>query len=376
MLHEINDILGIVTALLILIFSFFLISIQERKRLDIKLLFFFLLVNAAYILAYLLFSIVKKERIFIIFLSYALNASGFLFGPLLYLYSKTVTYNISSLNKKYLFNIIPFLIAVVYIFARVAILPAQNENWIAVREDFIYKLFFNLTVLFYMVLAINEFIKYSRKIRNFYSSIEELKFSWLAVVLTGFLSMWAVDFSHFLAGKFFLVDTKLSSLLVMLSLSINLVFAILIYYKGLKHPQLFHPVEIVEQKQKYEKSPLTDAEAGLYLERLKGFMEKEKPFLVPDITINELSEKVKISSRYISQIINNYLHQNFYEFISTYRIEEAKRYLSDPKFSRKIILEILYESGFNSKSAFNKDFKDYTGLTPSQFRRQYLSSSK
>ncbi len=376
MLHKINDIIGIVTVLLILIFSFFLISIQERKRLDIKLLFYFLLVNAVYIIAYLLFSIVRRESILIVLLSYALNSTGFLFGPLLYLYSKTVTYNISKLNKREVYNLIPFLTVMVYIFTKAAIFPMQNENWMVGLEAFIYRLIFNLTVLIYLVLAINEFLKYRGKIRNFYSSIEKLRYSWLAIVLVGFLSMWVIDFFHFLGGEFFVIGPKLSSSLVMLSLFINLVFAILIYYKGLKHPQLFHPIEINDKKPKYEKSTLTDYQADLFLNQLKDFMLKEKPYLKPDITISEISERVQIPSRFISQIINNSLKQNFYEFISYYRIEESKKYLSDPQFTGKTILEILYESGFNSKSAFNKDFKDQTGITPTQFRRRYLSTSK
>jgi len=376
MLHKINDILGIVTTLLILIFSFFLITISEWKKLNIKILFFFLLVNVAYLTAYLLFSMTRPPSYYIVSFSYVLHTTGFLFGTLLYLYSKNVIYNINKLNKKDLLNLLPFLIALVYMLIKAFILFGKNGNWMTKQEAFFYELLFNLTVLFYMIIALNKFRKYRIKIRNFYSSIEELKYSWLAIVLIGFLSMWVIDFLHFIARWFFVMKPELNSLLVMLSLSINLVFAILIYYKGLKHPPLFHPVEIIEQKPKYEKSALTDNEADLYLEQLKNFMEKEKPYLVPDITINQLSEKVQIPSRYISQIINNHLHQNFYEFISSYRIEESKRYLSDPKFGRKTILEILYESGFNSKSAFNKDFKDYTGLTPSQFRRQYLPSSK
>ena len=33
------------------------------------------------------------------------------------------------------------------------------------------------------------------------------------------------------------------------------------------------------------------------------------------------------------------------------------------------ILEILYDVGFNSKSAFNNAFKKNTGMTPSEFKR-------
>ncbi|WP_312667027.1 helix-turn-helix domain-containing protein [Escherichia coli] len=39
---------------------------------------------------------------------------------------------------------------------------------------------------------------------------------------------------------------------------------------------------------------------------------------------------------------------------------------------KRTILDIMYSSGFNSKSVFNTAFKKQTGLTPSEYRRQYL----
>ncbi len=62
------------------------------------------------------------------------------------------------------------------------------------------------------------------------------------------------------------------------------------------------------------------------------------------------------------------MQSNFYDYISKYRIEEAKSILSDQS-SNKTVLEILYEVGFNSKSSFNTAFKKYTGVTPSKFKR-------
>ena len=96
-------------------------------------------------------------------------------------------------------------------------------------------------------------------------------------------------------------------------------------------------------------------------------MKINKPFIDPEITLKKLSEQVDIPFRYLSQIINENLHKNFYDFINNYRIEEAKKLLSDPG-CKKTILEILYQIGFNSKSSFNTSFKKNTGLTPTQFR--------
>ena len=62
------------------------------------------------------------------------------------------------------------------------------------------------------------------------------------------------------------------------------------------------------------------------------------------------------------------MSMNFYDFISKYRIEEAKKIFTEK--SDKTVLEVLYEVGFNSKSSFNTTFKKFTGITPTQFKKE------
>jgi AraC-like DNA-binding protein len=67
-------------------------------------------------------------------------------------------------------------------------------------------------------------------------------------------------------------------------------------------------------------------------------------------------------------VINEHLKVNFYDFVNGYRVEEAKRLLEDGSHGKKNFLEILYEAGFNTKSAFNRAFKKHAGMTPSQYK--------
>jgi AraC-like DNA-binding protein len=133
----------------------------------------------------------------------------------------------------------------------------------------------------------------------------------------------------------------------------------------LAQPEIFSRIE---EKPKYNSSKLTSADAEMHLTKLKSFMEQEKPYLNPALTLKELSSELSIPARHLSQIINESMQSNFYDYISKYRIEEAKSILSDQS-SNKTVLEILYEVGFNSKSSFNTAFKKYTGVTPSKFKR-------
>lgn len=103
--------------------------------------------------------------------------------------------------------------------------------------------------------------------------------------------------------------------------------------------------------------------------KVKGVIEKGKLFLNHSITINEVSEKLGINSKYISQVINKQAGMSFTAFINTYRVEEAKRQLLDPANQRLTLEAIGNKSGFRSKSTFFTTFKKFTGQTPSEFMK-------
>src|SRR5439155_27331821 len=88
-----------------------------------------------------------------------------------------------------------------------------------------------------------------------------------------------------------------------------------------------------------------------------------------DLSLPKLAAKLALPTHHLSQIINARLNQNFFDFINSYRVEEAKQMLLDPAKKHYSLLVISEEVGFNSKSAFNTAFKKQTSLTPSEFRK-------
>ena len=94
-------------------------------------------------------------------------------------------------------------------------------------------------------------------------------------------------------------------------------------------------------------------------------MKTEKPYLNPRLTLNELAGSLDISANHLSQIINQYEKVNFHDFINTYRVNEfIERAEKNNNFN---YLVNAFESGFNSKSAFNSIFKKIKDATPSQY---------
>ncbi|MCK4836489.1 MAG: helix-turn-helix domain-containing protein, partial [Candidatus Aminicenantes bacterium] len=126
---------------------------------------------------------------------------------------------------------------------------------------------------------------------------------------------------------------------------------------------------IIRERRKYEKSRVPVEDAEKYLTKLIQFMETQKSYLDPGINLHRLSKKLMIPDHYISQIINTKLKQNFFDFINSYRIEEAKRRISSSDFQNMSFLQIAFDVGFNSKSAFNRAFKKHTAMTPSEYKK-------
>ena len=103
-----------------------------------------------------------------------------------------------------------------------------------------------------------------------------------------------------------------------------------------------------------------------------ALMENEKPYLNPSLTLFDVSSMTGIPPRSLSDVINSSLNKNFYDFINSFRIKEAETLLAESHETKKTILEILYQVGFNTKSSFNQAFKKHSGITPTQFKKQQL----
>jgi AraC-like DNA-binding protein len=127
------------------------------------------------------------------------------------------------------------------------------------------------------------------------------------------------------------------------------------------------------KEKKYSKSGLKDGDAQNFLTILEEYMRSEKPYLDPDITIVDVASTLNIPKHYITQIINEKMNKNFYQYINEYRINEVKQKIADKNYIDHSILRIAYDSGFNSKSSFNTMFKKITDITPSEYKKKVLS---
>lgn len=122
------------------------------------------------------------------------------------------------------------------------------------------------------------------------------------------------------------------------------------------------------KKVRYEHSKIKDLNVDLIISKLQKLMDEEKVFLEEDVSLQDLAITLGITQHQLSQVLNERLNKNFYQFINEYQIREAqKMLLEDPDIT---VLSVAYSVGFNSKSSFNKAFSQYTGTTPLKYKKK------
>jgi AraC-like DNA-binding protein len=120
---------------------------------------------------------------------------------------------------------------------------------------------------------------------------------------------------------------------------------------------------------KYLKSSLSETGKQEVLENIVLELETNRYFINNLASLSELAKKTGASPHHVSQVINEKLGKNFFELLAWYRIEEAKKIISDDRKAKLTVEEISEMVGYNSKTSFNNAFKRLTGLTPSEFRK-------
>ena len=113
----------------------------------------------------------------------------------------------------------------------------------------------------------------------------------------------------------------------------------------------------------------------IYLTELEGLMLREKPYREPDLTLPDLAQRLDVPPNYLSQVINERMGYNFFDYINSLRINDAKKLLTDAQYIDQSVMQMAYSVGFNSKSTFNSAFKKFTGETPTAFKSSALESS-
>lgn len=356
-LIEVISITAVLQALLLAAASLF--SGRSEKRSNILLVFLFLVFIILIVSSLTLTRNAPYPYMRLIMIG---NQAALLVGPLIYLYLVSLMRDDFPLMRRDCFHFIPFFGFTLYLIFRLYIkrefVPWQSSLRIFCSSAFL------IQSIFYFIL-IQKRISGSESVKNRLNHVMHSSgLQYLKLMHVGFIAIWLINMQAFVALDMWkragLCPYLYSIYFLILFLLINVLSLLL-----LRHP------DILTRIVRYRSSRLTSNMKNRYRKTILSHFRNAKPYKDPSFCLRELSSQLSISSCYLSQTINESFHQNFREFINTYRIRESQRLLSN-RFEKKInILEIAYEVGFNSKSAFNQAFKKNTGMTPREYRNRH-----
>lgn len=385
-LFNFHDLILIITAFECLLFGL-LVGITSAKNL--KTLFFvsFLICYALITLHELVFW-GERFRLWILDISpnlfFIAGHAYFLEGALLYLFIKSLLLENFSVSRKTLYHLLPLVIYLLfmgYTFYEMDYINKVNTIYtqhIAYSSPYLYLdaigRFIRLAYAFICMLLI---FKYTKLLKQTYGSLQHTTLKWLNIFVISILTLFSWD-AALLALKLYYLQIDNFNLDLLQSFGTSayhlsfIVLNLLIFLKF----SIFGKVDLAEDinpENLHLQSSVNINPAQVA--KIDRMMRDSKIYCDTNLTLNDLSDAVSIPVRKLSQIIKIQYQKNFYEFINSYRIEEAKRMLKSPEYRYRTIMEVYVDAGFNSKSVFNEFFKNIVNMTPSEYKKSQFSDN-
>lgn len=358
-------------------FLSFILLMKNGKSLADKILFAWLCVILVHLI---LFSIITTTEY--LKFPYLLGLEiplPLLHGPFLFLYSVSLTSGKIGRPKMFL-HFLPYAIAFIATIPFLILSPEekihvyQNEGEGFETISMIIFIGIILSGIAYTIISLRVLVNHKNLIKDNFSSIEKINLQWLLRLVIGLSCIWIL--------VFFADDQIIFSSVVL--------FVAFIGYYGIKQVGVFTNKEVLELSpannsnylaqlsvaaphvSKYKKSTLSDNQLNAIHDELVQLMKQKYLFLTPELTLKMVAEELNVHPNTLSQVINTVEQKNFFDYINTLRVVEFKKRVAHPNNRNYTLLSLAYECGFNSKTSFNRNFKNLTGKTPSE----YLKDSK
>jgi AraC-like DNA-binding protein len=306
----------------------------------------------------------------------------FLIAPVLYLTIRRFIVPNLAFQKKEWVHFIPFFIFlplfIFNTFQNVFFTPNELEklgnntvhayDWVGI----LLVLTIVIQGLTYWFLSYRALQKHNKNINLFASKTDNINLNWLKYILLTIAAILLIWFIELLFELDFL--TRFSSILYFICIY---VFAYFIHKQEEIFPyskiDIDNIKELIEEQDDTQittkQKRFSDEQLLVYKNQLTELMQTQKIYLDDEMSLPKLAALMSISPNDLSYLINEGYNENFFQFINTYRVEEAKKLLLSDKYAHLNILGLAYEAGFASKSTFNATFKKMTGYSPSDFQK-------
>lgn len=380
---------------LILSFSFVFVTLfvkKHRSKSDIILAAFFFLIfciQLEFFVAYL--HINPFSFWFLSVFVFAIQATA----PLQYVYVKSLS-SLKPLNKKTLLHFIAPLASLTFM------LLINIFYYDFAKEDAYWTLMVGMTIgmgallnLIYIPKSIILYVKHKKNTGNLFSYNKGVDLKWMRLAIAGyvfyFTSLVLVEILDFTYDEYFLPLVYFGYLFYLIINGLKQKPIADVFNSKIDLKPLEINTDLVKQanantnvsteskdknqdKDRYKTSSLKDEERiQEIISSLTNYIEESKEYRNPRLNMMDISRKIGINYKYISQAINHHYNKNFQSLIAEYRVEDAKKLILDVEYEN-LTLEAMGEiCGFQSKSTFYTTFKKITGKTPMQYKEEAIA---
>jgi len=372
-----------------LLFLLVLFLLKSKSGFSKKLLALFF-VNSIFFLLYY-YAFLHKSRILGGIAVTFGSGTGFLLGPSLLFYIRSLIWPAQKVLKPLLIHLIPFYFYWFIISAPVGLtmifgfFEGYHTSYLQIA-DYI-NLIENAYFLGYIWVSYKLVISIQALQGQIYSYIESNNLKWISFLIIGIIIIVLLD-SMF--SIYELIYPPLSwniGTVIAFSLIILYVF---LGYKGMFQSHILLPNflltdnKIVIDSKPFQKEienarPVKQLDVFSIVEietlklKLQEVLSSQKIFLNDSLSLSDLAEQLQISDKKLSELLNQHLNTNFYNLINEYRVAEVKRKIEDGATDKYTLLSLAYDCGFQSKTSFNRVFKQKTGMSPSMYK-EYVSN--
>jgi len=317
-------------------------------------------------------------------------------GPLIWLYFRAVTNTDFVWEKKHWLHFIPALIftlppigAIFYDFIIHALLggnafegfggsrgPAMdmlNENSFFGVLDTIEDGISKLLLPIYLIFTLKEYRKYRDYVGKQFANGAEYFLPGLRFLLYTFLIGLALAFVSEIFALASGVEAYSDVWPQYFAISV-LVYAAAIQFFRLDARQTrqlrFEPETETEPSDKEDLQEDLDR----WILKLEKQLATHQDYLEPDLKLADLADRIGANTSVLSKVINAHYGLNFNDFINAKRCEAFMKRLQNGEHKQHTLLSLALDSGFNSKSTFNRAFKKHFGISPGQAVKELVSN--
>ncbi len=308
---------------------------------------------------------------------------GFLLGPLLFIYIKSIFQKKEAISLNFLWHFLPAFCYLILVSIPFLISELQDEYLFSYLQ-FIDKNEYLLQIqalylCAYVLLSLTTLQKFRNLTKENYSNLAKKEVWWIQYLLYGVLFIILINISievySFATNDRLPFDNTLTTIVLVLLILYLGFFGILqspVLVPEYLLERFYNKKEyggIDQQQPTHHLAGANDEEIALLKEQLMQLLETKKPYLDEHLSLKTLAEMIPTTDRKLSALLNHYYGINFYDFVNAYRVREVQKKMTQRENDKYTVLALAFDAGFNSKSSFNRIFKKETGLSPSAYKK-------